>query len=247
MSGNVEIDHSNARTPDRGGELILQGVVGSTAYGLAREGSDVDRLGVFVAPTLEVAGLAWNTHRESTVTSNPDVTRHEVGKYLRLALKCNPTILELMWLPGEHIEIEHPVHGTGLTTLRQAVLSEECVRSSYGGYARQQATRLRNRGDGSFSAETRKRTTKHARHLFRLLRQGHQLLTEGQLDVKVANPQDYWAFDTMTTDQMLETYEHEDKTFMAAESVLPASPDVDRVRRYLNSVRTAYLTSGDHS
>ncbi|GAA1913626.1 hypothetical protein GCM10009753_52280 [Streptantibioticus ferralitis] len=31
--------------------VLLSGTVGSTAYGLAHKGSDIDRLGVFAAPT----------------------------------------------------------------------------------------------------------------------------------------------------------------------------------------------------
>ncbi|MFD7300744.1 DNA polymerase beta superfamily protein, partial [Streptomyces pharetrae] len=37
--------------------ILLSGVVGSTAYGLAHEDSDVDRLGVFAAPTESLHGL----------------------------------------------------------------------------------------------------------------------------------------------------------------------------------------------
>ena len=37
--------------------ILLQGIVGSTAYGLAGPDSDVDRLGVYAAPTLDFARL----------------------------------------------------------------------------------------------------------------------------------------------------------------------------------------------
>jgi predicted nucleotidyltransferase len=221
--------------------VLLSGIVGSTAYGLAREGSDVDRIGVFVAPTIDVAGLDWHGDRESAVSTKPDSTHHEVGKYLRLALKCNPTITELMWLPGDLIEQVHPFHGARLIDLREAFLSEHAVKAAYGGYARQQASRLRNRGDGSFSADTRKRTTKHARHLLRLLRQGRELLATGRLTVRVPNPEDYFAFDEMTPEQMLDVYEREDALFAETVSVLPSEPDRERVREYLSDVRAAFL------
>src|ERR1044072_1151086 len=134
-----------------GGELmiLLRGIVGSTAYGLAREGSDVDRLGVFVAPTVEVAGLDWHGDRESKVTTKPDVTLHEVAKFAKLALKCNPSITEILWLPGEHLEIAEPIFGLRLIGLRDAFLSTNAVRSAYGGYARQQAAKLSARWETS--------------------------------------------------------------------------------------------------
>lgn len=59
--------------------ILLSGVVGSTAYGLAREGSDVDRLGMFAAPTETLLGL--HTPKESHVTTAPDRTLHEAAKW----------------------------------------------------------------------------------------------------------------------------------------------------------------------
>lgn len=229
--------------------VLLRGVVGSTAYGLNRKGSDVDRLGVFVAPTLEVAGLNWHPKRESRVgkTDDGDATFHEVGKFLRLALKCNPTITELLWLPGPLIEVMHPFYGTRLIAIREALLSEGYVRDAYGGYARQQAEKLRrhallsNKMDAYFSSDTRNRTTKHARHLLRLLRQGRQLLETGSLTVTVNDPEVYWSFDTMTPEQMLKVYDAEDKLFQATKSVLPEKPNRSKVEAYLSLVREAYF------
>lgn len=221
-------------------EVILQGIVGSTAYGLAREDSDVDMLGIFVAPTLEVSGLDWNTHKESVVTNKPDVTVHEVGKYLRLTLGGNPTLYDLLYLP-EEAYTEMSFFGEMLIGIRSRLLSERAVRDSYGGYAKQQATRLKNRGDGSFSADTRKRTAKHARHLLRLLRQGRELLETGTLTVKVDNPEEYFAIDSMTTDEILKMYEHEDKLFMETKSVLPEKPNREVAVQYLKKVRKTYM------
>ncbi len=223
--------------------LLLSGIVGSTAYGLARDGSDVDRLGVFVAPTVDVAGLEWHHGRESKVTTNPDTTLHEIGKYLRLAIKGNPSITELLWLPSAMLETVEPFFGTRLIALRASLLSTGAVKAAYGGYARQQAHKLASRGDGSFSADTRKRTAKHARHLLRLLRQGRELLTTGRLTVRVTDAQDYFAFDDMTPEQMLQIYEREDGLFAAAanNSILPDRPDIDRVHAYLCAVRARFL------
>lgn len=225
--------------------ILLQGIVGSTAYGLAREGSDVDRLGVFVAPTVHVAGLDWHPDDETRVETKPDTTHHEIGKYLRLALKCNPTITELLWLTPDLYEYVDPYAGRRLINMRRAFLSERAVRDAYGGYARQQAHKLRERGDGSFSSDTRKRTTKHARHLLRLLRQGRELLETAALTIKVPDPDDYFAFDDMDTDQMLQVYEREDELFMTAKSILPTKPDRIAIHNYLVYVRRRFLEAHD--
>ncbi len=215
--------------------IILQAVVGSQAYGLARENSDEDRLGVFVAPTLDLVGLEWSPKKETKVSTDPDITRHELGKFLKLSLKGNPTILELYWAEKYTI-ITYT--GARIADLGKAVLSEKAVYNSYLGYARSQAKKLEQRGD-SFSADTRKRTAKHARHMLRLIRQGRQLATEGMLTLKVPDPETYWEFDDMSTNEMLKVYERESALTEAAfeATVLPEYPDLKRVNKVLRDIR----------
>ncbi|MGI3201610.1 DNA polymerase beta superfamily protein [Streptomyces sp. GLT-R25] len=149
--------------------ILLSGIVGSTAYGLAHEGSDVDRLGMFAAPTDDLHGL--HPPKESHVTTKPDSTLHEAAKWCRLALRGNPTVTELVWLPDELYEVRTPL-GDELIGIRTTLLSAKRVRDAYLGYATQQFKRLYDRGDSSLSADTRKRRAKHARHLRRLCHQG---------------------------------------------------------------------------
>ncbi|WP_187171929.1 DNA polymerase beta superfamily protein, partial [Enterococcus faecium] len=60
------------------GHLLLEGIVGSTAYGLAGPDSDEDRLGIYAAPTEEFHGLNPPVgKRESVVTKAPDASYHE--------------------------------------------------------------------------------------------------------------------------------------------------------------------------
>jgi predicted nucleotidyltransferase len=162
--------------------VLLSGIVGSAAYGLATEDSDVDRLGVFAAPTEKLIGL--HPVQQSIVSTKPDATFHEAGKFAALALKVNPTITELMWLPDDLYEVRTEL-GDNLIAIRHRFLSRAAVRNAYLGYATQQFRRLENRGDGSFSADTRKRTAKHARHLYRLHAQGIMLWQTGRLTVRL--------------------------------------------------------------
>lgn len=220
--------------------VILRAVVGSVAYGLDRSGSDVDHLGVFVSPTLEVAGLNWNRHRETYVTTEPDSTLHEVGKFCRLALKGNPSITELLWAEKY---LDQTIPGHWLIQARYSFRSSHAIETAYGGYARAQALKLARRGDGTFSADTRNRTAKHGRHMLRLLRQGRELLETGRLTLRVPDPQSYWDFDDMTPDQMLDVYGREDALFrVAAESTkLPRKPHLGRVRGLLEDIRREFL------
>src|SRR5574341_1930670 len=221
-------------------KILLSGSVGWTAYGLAREGSDVDRLGVFAARTEAFHGL--HTPQESIVEKDPDVTMHEVGKWCRLALGCNPTVMELVWLPDHLYETRTPL-GDDLISIRQSFLSASRVRDAYLGYATQQFKKLESRADGSFSADLRKRTAKHARHLKRLCTQGLELYTTGQLTLKVENPQAYHDFgeavaqDPAPAAELIKGYE---AAFDLATSPLPDRPDERVVEEWLRQVRRAF-------
>ena len=221
--------------------VLLAGVVGSTAYGLATPESDVDRLGVFATPTVAFHGLT--PPAESHVTTGPDVTVHEAGKYCRLALKGNPSVAELMWLPD--YEVLTPL-GRELVDIREAFLSAAAVRNAYLGYAQQQFTKLKNRGDGTFSPDLRHRTAKHARHLARLCDQGYGLYATGKLRVCVDNPWFYHQFgeqvasgDLATAEALLAAAE---ANFNETRSPLPAAPDKQAVQAWLLRVRRAYFT-----
>ena len=213
-------------------ETILSGVVGSTAYGLSHPGSDIDRLGIFAAPTLDVAGLDWSPRKESAVTTHPDITLHEAGKACRLLLKCNPTVTELLWL-GESYEVAHPL-GEELVRLRGAFLSGHLVRAAYGGYARSQAKAL-----FTFPPE---KAAKHARHVLRLLRQGRQLLGCGELQVRVENPDEYWDLGSFPHRALAEKLEAEHDALMSVPSVLPVYSQRELVVGWLARVRKEFLS-----
>lgn len=220
--------------------VLLSGIVGSVAYGLDTGDSDVDRLGVFAAPTERLVGL--HPPNPSVVSSKPDATFHEAGKYAALALKVNPTITELMWLPGELYETRADL-GNALITIRRSFLSQKAVRNAYLGYATQQFKRLENRGDGSFSADTRKRTAKHARHLYRLHAQGIMLWQTGHLTVRLPHGDAVLcrAFGDKVAAGDLEAGRRviawAEEVFDTGKTVLPERPDEPAVESWLQMVR----------
>ncbi|MFD6173567.1 nucleotidyltransferase domain-containing protein [Streptomyces coeruleorubidus] len=223
--------------------ILLSGIVGSTAYGLARQGSDIDRLGVFAAPTEALHGL--HTPKESHVTTAPDRTLHEAAKWCRLALGGNPTAMELVWLPDELYEVRTPL-GDELIGIRASFLCAKRVRDAYLGYATQQFRRLENRGDGSFSADTRKRTAKHARHLKRLCHQGLALYTTGRLELRVEDPEEYHAFgERVAADPAaaLPLLRHYEAALDETPTVLPERPDEAAVEAWLHRVRRLFYTA----
>ncbi|WP_285699482.1 nucleotidyltransferase domain-containing protein [Actinomadura sp. NBRC 104412] len=223
--------------------VLLAGVVGSTAYGLATPESDVDRLAVFAAPTVLFHGLHPPVGKQATkVTTDPDVTRHEAGKFAALCLGVNPTVTELLWLDEYETRTEL---GDRLIGVREAFLSAKRVRDAYFGYAVSQFRRLEGRGDGSFSADTRKRTAKHARHLARLVHQGLDLYRTGRLTVRLENPQWYRDFGERVAqgelDEAKSLLAEAESKFDAIRTPLTERPDEDTVERWLLEVRAAFL------
>ena len=78
---------------EHGGSVIFSCVSGSHAYSTNIEGSDFDFRGVFILPTNEV--LAGSYIPQVSDEMN-DITYYEIGRFLELAAKGNPNIIELL-------------------------------------------------------------------------------------------------------------------------------------------------------
>lgn len=224
--------------------ILLEGIVGSTAYGLATPDSDIDTLGMFAYDTRAFWGLSVpKATRSNPQGSKPDWTMHEAGKYCSLALSCNPTCLELFWLPRYTVTT---LIGWALVEARKAFLHERGVRNAYLGYASQQFNRIRSRGDNSFSSDTRNRTAKHARHLWRLACQGTQLHLTGDMRLRLSAEEitECREFGYRVAGARLDVAE---RHLAWAESefnkpgVLPEQPDQERIEDWLYRLRESML------
>jgi predicted nucleotidyltransferase len=82
--------------------LIYQVVAGSQAYGLDRPESDRDLRGVCIPPRRYLLGLSsfeqWEHQDE-----DGDVVIYALDKFVRLALACNPNIIELLHVEPRHV------------------------------------------------------------------------------------------------------------------------------------------------
>lgn len=154
--------------------VIYQCVVGSRAYGLSRDESDVDRRGIYLPP----AELHWSIYGvpEQLEDRDTDECYWELQKFMVLALKANPNILECLYTP---IVKKTSEISDGLLARREIFLSK-LVYQTYNGYVMSQFRRLeqdlRNREEPSW---------KHAMHLIRLLLQGISILCEQRVPVNV--------------------------------------------------------------
>lgn len=83
----------------KGNSTILKVLVGSQAHGLATPNSDKDYRAVFLTPTEDFHKLYAKPKSTTWVEGDEDNTGWELGHFLEMACKCNPTILEVFHAP----------------------------------------------------------------------------------------------------------------------------------------------------
>ncbi len=154
--------------------IIYRCVVGSQAFGLSDDASDVDRRGIYLPP----ADLHWSLYGiPGQIEENATQEAYwELQKFLVMALKANPNILECLHTPL----VEHATPlALELLAHRSRFLSK-LIYQTYNGYVMSQFKKLeqdlRARGDIKW---------KHAMHLIRLLISGISALREGTLRVRL--------------------------------------------------------------
>ncbi len=209
---------------------ILQAVVGSQAYGLSTPDSDIDKMGIIVYPISEM--LSIKKPKDTIVSKEPDIVYHEVEKFVRLAIQNNPSILELLFLEKYEIMTDE---ARLLIKNRHSFLTKR-IFHSYGGYAIAQARKLNRRGH-SFSSKVKNRHSKHARHCFRLLWQGEQLLKEQNLTVRVSDRERIFEVGELPVDQMVDRFEKEFEKFNAIRTKLPDRPNYEKLNEILLKIR----------
>lgn len=154
--------------------VIYRCVVGSRAFGLDDADSDTDLRGVYLPP----ARLHWSLYGVPEQLERPDHEEcyWEIQKFLTLALKANPNVLECLFTPI----VEHADE-----TAREMLAVRECflsrlVYQTFNGYVLSQFKKLqadlRNRGEVKW---------KHVMHLLRLLLSGIHTLETGTMQVRV--------------------------------------------------------------
>ncbi|MEZ2319798.1 MAG: DNA polymerase beta superfamily protein [Microcoleus sp.] len=154
--------------------VIYRCIVGSKAYGLDNAQSDTDRRGIYQPP----ANLHWSLYGipEQLENKQNDECYWELQKFLIVALKGNPNVLECLYTPL--VETLSPV-AAELLEIREIFLSK-LVYQTYNGYVLSQFKKMEQ--DLRNSGEIR---WKHAMHLIRLLLSGITVLKEGFVPVRV--------------------------------------------------------------
>ncbi len=215
--------------------VIYRCVVGSRAFGLDTDESDTDRRGIYLPP----ADLHWSLYGVPEQLENDETEEAywELQKFLIMALKGNPNILECLYTPL--VEFVSPL-AQELLDIRDAFLSR-LVYQTYNGYVMSQFKRmqadLRNQG---------KIKPKHVMHLIRLLLSGIHVLREGFVPVDVGQYRErLFAIkkEEMSWDDIEAWRKELHKEFDRAleETDLPERPDYERANEFLVRARRAAI------
>jgi len=117
--------------------LIYKVLAGSRAYGLATPESDIDTRGVCIPPRRYLLGL---TPFEQWEDATKDNVIYALAKFVRLALGCNPNIIEILYVAPEHILFINE-YGERLREQRALFLTRKAGQT-FSGYAISQLQRL---------------------------------------------------------------------------------------------------------
>ena len=220
-----------AARPDLYERVIYRCVIGSQAYGLADAGSDVDRRGVY----LPAAAQHWSLYGvpEQLENEGTQEAYWELQKFIVLALKANPNIIECLYSP--QVEKATPL-ALELLAMKSIFLSR-VVYQTFNGYVLSQFKKmqadLRNQGKVKW---------KHVMHLIRLLISGIHVLKHGSVPVRVEEHRDQllaikrgelpWE---ETERWRLSLHADFDRAF--AETRLPERPDYEKANAFLVKAR----------
>lgn len=153
-------------------QVVYRCVVGSRAYGLDHDESDIDLRGIYLPP----ADLHWSLFGIPEQLERGEEAYWEMQKFIVLALKANPNILECLYTP---LVQDVASIAQELLDMRHIFMSK-LIYQTYNGYVMSQFRKLQK--DIENYGEIR---WKHAMHLIRLLLAGITALNEGFIPVRV--------------------------------------------------------------
>ncbi|MBB2890031.1 nucleotidyltransferase domain-containing protein [Flexivirga oryzae] len=198
-------DQPNVEYGDRdvalGGE-ILRSVVGSGVHGIAIPGTDDhDEMGVYIEPASYVLGVekrradyVWRTQPEGARSGpgDTDLVLYSLRKYLRLAIKGNPTVMLPLYAPEADLIVVTPL-GEELRGLRSSFLSKQAV-ERFLGYMHSQHERML--GQSKRNVPNRPELiakygwdVKYGSHALRLAHQGLEIASTGSLTLPMPQEQ----------------------------------------------------------
>ncbi len=118
------------------GLILFECIAGSKAYGLDGPNSDTDIRGVFLFPKKDFYGFGYQSQ---IADETNDTVYYELGRFVELLLKNNPSMLELLATPPDCVLHKHPL----MERLRPERFLSRKVKDTFGGFAFSQIKKAR--------------------------------------------------------------------------------------------------------
>lgn len=239
---------------------IILGYRGSFVHGTYIPKSDPDSIddidvqGICLPPIDYYYGLKqFGSKGTKEIKYNEwDVVLFEFVKAIRLLMKGNPNVLQLLWLEPNHY-IKVTKLGKMLLANRDLFIGKHAYHS-FVGYAHGQLHRMTHSACKGYMGEKRKQLVekfgydcKNAAHLIRLLRMGIEFLNEGKLYPK--RPDAPQLKEIKRGEWPLEKVKDEaERLFATAElawvmSNLPDAPDREKINDLCRKIAKNYFDS----
>ena len=232
-------------------------IMGSQAYGVSTDDSDLDTYGFCLPPKEmvfphlagEIPGFGrqtapfeqWQQHhvKDPSKAVEYDFVIYSIVKYFQLCMENNPNMIDSLFTPRNCV-----IHSTAISEMvreNRRMFLHKGSWAKFKGYAYAQMSKIRNK----VSAQNEKRAAsiaehgydlKFAYHTVRLLNEVEQILVEGDLDLQRNREQlkdirrGEW-----TIDQLESYFENKERILEStyAASTLRHSADEDAVKRLL--------------
>ncbi len=165
---------------------ILLSYRGSKAHGTYIPNSnpngidDIDVMGIVIPPKEYLLGIKVFEQYEAFI-GEWDVLVYDFRKFVRLLIKSNPNVMNLLFTP-KHLTIRETPLGEKLRANR-ALFAHKGIYASFCGYSKAQLHKMTAQAYQGYMGDKRKQLvdkygfdTKNAQHLIRLLRQGIEFL-----------------------------------------------------------------------
>lgn len=119
---------------------IVKHYAGSHAYGTNIASSDVDFRGIFVADPINLR-TPFYPIKEVEDSSEEDTKFYELAQFMKLALDCNPNVVETLWVDEQDVVLSTPAYEI-LRAAAPKLLSSK-IAFTTSGYALSQLKRIK--------------------------------------------------------------------------------------------------------
>lgn len=117
------------------GLLQYEYLRGSHCHGIATAESDEDYGGLYLAPAEQLIGLGLD-YQDQVENESHDIVWYELNKFMRLLMKSNPTVLEMLFVDDKYVRYEGSLMKE-IKKHRDKFLTQDCFNTCFA-FARSQ-------------------------------------------------------------------------------------------------------------